>query len=135
MLFWNIILPGDYLGLAWDLLMLLVILYLCVALPYTVAFAIDFVSILQRTWLHACAQLPLQTLLCQWPPRSCRVCNQKLWLGARLAWLLDLVGISKFKRPPLLAWLACNHYVAETSGADGHQYGVTQLQVACNLQT
>lgn len=49
MLFWNIVLPGDYLGLAWDLLMLLVILYLCVALPYTVAFAIDFVSTMLYT--------------------------------------------------------------------------------------
>lgn len=43
-LLWAIILPGDYFALAWDLIMLLVILYLCIALPYTVAFAIDFVS-------------------------------------------------------------------------------------------
>jgi hypothetical protein len=43
-LLWDVVLPGDYLVLAWDLVMLLVILYLCIVLPYTVAFAIDFVS-------------------------------------------------------------------------------------------
>lgn len=44
-LLWDVALPGDYMLLAWDIIMLLIILYLCFALPYTVAFAIDFVSV------------------------------------------------------------------------------------------
>jgi hypothetical protein len=43
-LVWDVVLPGDYFALVWDLIMLLVILYLCIILPYSVAFAMDFVS-------------------------------------------------------------------------------------------
>lgn len=43
-LLWDVALPSDYLVLAWDVVMLLVICHLCIAVPYTVAFAIDFVS-------------------------------------------------------------------------------------------
>lgn len=43
-LLWDVIMPSSYFALAWDLIMLLVLVYLCIALPYTVAFAIDFVS-------------------------------------------------------------------------------------------
>jgi len=41
---WDVVLPADITVLLWDLIMLLLIIYLCIALPYTVAFAIDFVS-------------------------------------------------------------------------------------------
>jgi hypothetical protein len=60
--------PGDYFALAWDLLMLLVILYLCIALPYTVAFAIDFVS----TELLAGAILVWACLPFLKGPKNCR---------------------------------------------------------------
>lgn len=43
--FLDVIMPSSYFALAWDLIMLLVLVYLCIALPYTVAFAIDFADL------------------------------------------------------------------------------------------
>lgn len=51
-LLWDVILPSSYFALAWDLIMLLVLVYLCIMLPYTVAFAIDFVSDLRLPAAH-----------------------------------------------------------------------------------
>jgi hypothetical protein len=50
---WDVIMPSSYFALAWDLIMLLVLVYLCIALPYTVAFAIDFVSVQHLPAAHA----------------------------------------------------------------------------------
>lgn len=57
-LLWDVILPSSSFALAWDLIMLLVLVYLCIALPYTVAFAIDFVSDL-RLPQHTGPTVPL----------------------------------------------------------------------------
>lgn len=41
---WDVLVPQSSVLVLWDILMLLLIIYMCFVLPYAVAFAIDFVS-------------------------------------------------------------------------------------------
>lgn len=43
--FWDILVPQGYMMMMWDLVVLLLIIYLCFVLPYAVAFGVDFVSL------------------------------------------------------------------------------------------